>query len=191
MLFVIRHGPTLWNVQPRRCQGQLDVPLSEEGSAAARERARSLPTFDSAYSSHLSRAKETATILLSEQALATRVHVDPRLAEAACGSWEGQLHNELEQTWPDEWAALAARKSTFRFPDGESLIEVQSRFAEAIVELEERHPKDRVLVVAHGGPIRLFLGARGILTSTRPGTPPGNLEGFQIEGDRIELIEGP
>lgn len=191
MLIVIRHGPTLWNVQPRRCQGQTDIPLSEEGCEAARERARSLPEFDSAYSSHLSRAKETAEILLSQQVSTPRVRVDPRLAEAACGRWEGVLHDEIEQAWPEDWAALAAQSRTFCFPGGESLVEVQARFSQAMVELDACNNGKTVLVVTHGGPMRLFLGARGVLASTRPGAPPGNLEGFQLEDDRIKLIERP
>jgi broad specificity phosphatase PhoE len=192
MLFVIRHGPTLWNEPPRRCQGQTDVPLSEEGRAAAHERASELPRFDAGYSSHLIRAKETAQIVLSRQSTTPpKIGVDPRLAEADCGRWEGELHDEIAQAWPDAWSALAAQDPAFTFPGGESLALVQTRFTQALLELDSRHPDETVLVVAHGGPMRLFMRARDLIGPMKPGTHPKNLEGFKLEVGRVRLVERP
>ena len=115
---------------------------------------------------------------------------DPRLAEASCGQWEGSLHDDLCSRWPREWGLLASNDLTFRFPEGESLQEVLARFSEAMHELDARHADGTVLVVAHGGPMRLFLMDRGVAVhpSEENGAPLSNLEGYRMNGDAIELI---
>ena len=188
MLFVIRHGLTAWNAPPKRCQGNLPVELCDEGRDAARNLAPTLPSFQVAYTSHLVRARETAEILLSAAPSPPPVRVDRRLAEAACGSWEGLFFSEIKQRWPEEWAAVRSDDVAFQFPGGDALEAVRARFSDALAELDERHRDDLALVVTHGGPMRLYLRQRGLLRSSGPGSPPGNLSGFRLEGGRVELL---
>lgn len=192
MLLVLRHAESAWNAPPKRCQGQLDVPLSEAGRAAALARGAELDLPDRAYASHLGRAVETAELLLEAAARrhgrpAPAVERDPRLAEAFCGLWQGELHEDLRRRWPDAWAALAAEEPAFAFPEGERLADVGARFAEALEELDLRHRDGNALVVTHGGPMRLFLAARLGRRSLTPGGPPRNLEGFVLDGGAIRL----
>ncbi len=193
MLLVLRHGPSEWNASPSRCQGQFDVSLSEAGRALARLRGARLTLPDAAWASHLSRAIETAQLLLEHspngigRPLPT-VSVDHRLAEADCGDWQGQLHDDLRRRWPKEWNALRSNASNFAFPGGDSLGRVLDRFSTSLNELDERHADEAALVVAHGGPMRLFLAARGLVSSTEPGAVPGNLEGFTLARRKIELV---
>ena len=64
-LYLIRHGETEWNSQ-HRAQSYTDIPLSDVGRQQAQCTAKRLQNvnFDIAYSSDLSRAKETAAIIL-------------------------------------------------------------------------------------------------------------------------------
>lgn len=193
MLFVIRHATSRWNVPPKRCQGQLDIELTEAGRQAARERGRELPFFDAAYASHLSRAQQTAKIFLTEIAArdghpAPALALDRRLAEAWCGHWEGIYHSLIQRRWPEAWGALADEDLSFVFPGGERLGSVLDRFSEAIEELDARHRHKLVLVVAHGGPVRLFLRERLKEGALIPGGPPANLSGFSYDAGAIDLL---
>ena len=64
-LYLIRHGETDYN-KMKRNQGQIDIPLNEYGRELAEKTAEGLRgiSFDLAYTSPLSRAKETAQIVL-------------------------------------------------------------------------------------------------------------------------------
>ena len=64
-LYLVRHGETDWN-KVKRIQGQVDIPLNQFGKRLAEETAeglRDIP-FDLCISSPLSRAHETARIIL-------------------------------------------------------------------------------------------------------------------------------
>src|SRR5512137_1397504 len=66
-IFLVRHGQTDANLEARYC-GRTDVPLNAEG----REQARALRplllgrAFEAVYASPLSRAVETASLLLED-----------------------------------------------------------------------------------------------------------------------------
>ena len=64
-LYIVRHGETDWN-KARKIQGRSDIPLNEFGRHLARETAKGLADvhFDLCFTSPLSRAKETAQIIL-------------------------------------------------------------------------------------------------------------------------------
>ena len=68
-LYIVRHGETEWNKR-RKVQGHADIPLNEYGKYLAEETAKGLKIirFDCAYTSPLKRAKQTAQIILGEQA---------------------------------------------------------------------------------------------------------------------------
>ncbi|MCR5557631.1 MAG: histidine phosphatase family protein [Butyrivibrio sp.] len=88
MLYIMRHGKTDWNAL-QKLQGQIDIPLNEEGkeaARAAREKYKDI-AFDICYSSPLIRAKETAEIFL--QGTNTPIITDDRLKEMAFGEFEG------------------------------------------------------------------------------------------------------
>ena len=64
MIFLVRHGQTDWNIE-HKTQGQLDIPLNNEGRREAQmcaERLKSLQ-INQMIASDLSRAAETAKII--------------------------------------------------------------------------------------------------------------------------------
>ena len=77
-LYLVRHGITDWNAR-KKIQGQVDIPLNEEGKRLARETAEGLSDvpFDLCISSPLCRAKETARIILRNRK--TLILEDPRI----------------------------------------------------------------------------------------------------------------
>ena len=93
-LYMMRHGETSWN-KIRRIQGQSDIDLNEAGREAARLTSKALKDFrfDAAYTSPLSRARETGEIVLAGRDIP--LIEDERLKEANFGPYEGADLNEL------------------------------------------------------------------------------------------------
>lgn len=88
MLYIMRHGRTDWNVR-QKLQGRTDIPLNDEGRAMAekaREEYRETP-LDLCYCSPLSRAEETARIVLTGRDIP--IIRDDRLREMSFGAFEG------------------------------------------------------------------------------------------------------
>ena len=67
-IYLVRHGRTHWN-DLGLAQGLKDVPLNEEGINSAKELAKDIKNLkiDKCISSPLSRAKDTAKILVNDK----------------------------------------------------------------------------------------------------------------------------
>jgi broad specificity phosphatase PhoE len=152
-LILARHGETDWN-REHRVQGQTDVPLNAAGLAQAESLADSLSAerLDAVYSSDLARARQTADAVARRQGL--EVVTDAALREKNFGSWEGLTDVEIAERFPD-----AVRG---RWGDGERTEDVAARVLPAIELIRARHPDGLVLVVSHGGAIRIVLDQLGI-----------------------------
>jgi probable phosphoglycerate mutase len=153
-ILLVRHGETDWNAN-RRIQGQTNSSLNERGRAQARALADELAgePIAAVYSSDLDRARETAEIIAAR--LDLPVVVDPALRERNFGSWEGRTVDELEERWPGAWARW--RNGNEGQGDVEDHLELAARVRDAIHRLAAAHPGERILVVAHGGAIRVIL----------------------------------
>ena len=132
-VLLVRHGqtPTTGKQLPGRAPG---LHLSDAGKAqadAAAARIAKLPKVDAVYSSPLERARETAAPIAAARDL--RVKIDKGLLECDFGDWTG---GELKTLYKQpEWAAVQRHPSGFRFPGGESLAEMQTRFTVALHRL--------------------------------------------------------
>ena len=149
-LIFVRHGETDWNAQ-HRWQGHSDTRLNDVGREQARRLAEELETVDAVYSSDLARARETAEILAAR--LSLEVRLDPRLRERGFGAWEGMTMNEIESSFPEEQARWRAGNAA---GVGEESFEAfATRVGSFIEEVSRRHDGEAILVVAHGGTIRV------------------------------------
>lgn len=165
MILLARHGETDDNAPPRRVQGRLDPPLNDRGREQARELAERVAAEHEVavlWVSNQRRALETAAIVA--EAIALEPRVDPRLAEADWGDWQGRLVEDIEREEPDAWRSFLASDPDFRFPGGESLREHMDRTWAALDEIGEGPLP--ALVVCHGGTIR------AALARTEPGGMP-------------------
>ncbi|GAC1556151.1 MAG: histidine phosphatase family protein [Vulcanimicrobiaceae bacterium] len=156
-LAVVRHGRTAWNADGR-FQGQTDVPLDDIGRAQARALGLAMKhdVFDRAIASDLSRASETARIVLGERSVA--LEFDARLREMRFGVWEGLTWAQIVQRDP-RLAQGNATSPRFFTPDGgESFDEVCARVAGALDAIAANAPDDaRVLIVTHAGILHALL----------------------------------
>ncbi len=167
-ILLVRHGETDWNLE-RRVQGHSDRPLNDTGRRQAIELASALADepVDAVYASDLVRAHETARILAERKGLG--VTVIPELREKDFGTWEGLTDREILERFPE------ARSGPWG--DGETHDDMAGRVVEALRRIAESHPGGRVLVVAHGGPLR---AVRVRCRSASEG-PIGNCEVLQVE----------
>ncbi|MEI7992635.1 MAG: MSMEG_4193 family putative phosphomutase [Actinomycetota bacterium] len=152
LLILVRHGqtPTTGKVLPGRAPG---LHLAEQGLEQARtaaERLSKLSKVDAIYASPLERTRETAAPI--GKALGLPVKPDRGLLEADFGDWTGRELKDLMKL--PEWGTVQRAPSTFRFPSGESFLEMQTRIVGALDRLRERHPGGVVIAVSHADPIK-------------------------------------
>lgn len=150
-LWLVRHGQTDWNLAGRwQGQAQSAPGLNETGFAQAR--AARLPLmgqrFSALYTSDLLRARQTAEILA--RPLELTVNLEPRLREINLGKWEGLLAGEIMVQYPQELAERQRDPWHTRAPGGEAPADVAARVLEALAEITNQYPQQKVLIVSHG-----------------------------------------
>jgi probable phosphomutase (TIGR03848 family) len=151
---LIRHGVT--GETGRILTGRLPgVGLSDKGKLDARIAADRLASSKLAaiYSSPIRRCRETARIIATPHDLTPLT--ERRVVEADYGTWSGRNLRDLYRL--KAWDRLMGHAARFRFPEGETLTEVQSRAVEAMEELASRHGTDTIAVVSHSDVIRTLL----------------------------------
>lgn len=150
-LIMIRHGVTAWNKE-RRFQGQIDIPLDDEGLRQAQLLGQSMAgaALAAVYASDLTRARQTAEPLAS--ALGLPVVAEPGLRERHYGDFEGCTWDELQREHAVDFARWRAREPDFSLPGGgETLLALHDRVEATMRALAARHPGASVVAVTHGG----------------------------------------
>lgn len=147
-LYVARHGEIGLNAEDRVC-GISNGELTERGKRQAERLAEELSgvVFDAVFSSPQKRALQTAQPAAAQCGLP--VLQEPRLAEQNYGIYEGVPRN-------DEGFQNNKRQFAFRYPDGESMMQVAARVYPFLDELKAKYPSGTVLLVTHGGVFRVL-----------------------------------
>jgi broad specificity phosphatase PhoE len=174
-LYLIRHGATQLTAEDRFA-GSIGVNLSEEGRWQAKQLGERLrgEGITAAYCSPLSRSADTARIIAEGCNLAP---IDrDGLREISHGHWEGLTRREVEDRFPEEYAAWEEDPFTFAPAGGESGVSVLARALPAIREIVTAHVSERVIVVSHKATLRLLLSS---------------LLGFDARGYRDRLDQAP
>ena len=152
LVLLIRHGltPTTGVKLPGRARG---LHLSDDGKRQADglvKRLAAVTKLGAIYASPLERARETAAPLARERGRAVRV--EPGLVELDVGDWTGLSLKQASHK--PEWTAVQRHPSGFRFPGGESFVEMQSRITGALGRLVARHRGEVLVAVSHADPIK-------------------------------------
>ena len=178
-VLLVRHGttPTTGMKLPGRAPG---LHLSDEGrrqADGAAQRIGALRRVAAVYASPIDRARETALPIARTRRLALRIERD--LAEIDVGEWTGISLARARRR--PEWEIVQRHPSGFRFPGGESFVEVQARMTAAVMRLVERHPGGTIVVVSHADPIKT-------LVAHAMGTPLDLFQRFVIAPASITVI---
>ncbi|HWL65786.1 MAG TPA: MSMEG_4193 family putative phosphomutase [Actinomycetota bacterium] len=153
-LWLVRHAVT--SHTGKKLSGWLEgIDLSEEGHQQAEAAAEVLAKIplEAVYASPLERTVQTARAIARTHRLSVRVARD--LGEVQYGKWTNRSMKVLART--KLWTKVQQWPSGARFPDGESLREVQARAIVAVEQLVEEHPRQHICCVSHGDVIRLLM----------------------------------
>jgi probable phosphomutase (TIGR03848 family) len=154
-ILLLRHAPT--GETGKTLTGRLPgVSLSPAGIAMAEELADSLADtrLSAVYTSPIERCRETAALVGRRQGMRARVR--SAFIEADYGSWSGRPLKSLYRL--KAWQQLMAEPTRFRFPGGETLLEVQHRAVQGLQRLADEHRQnDMIAVCSHSDVIRVTL----------------------------------
>lgn len=147
-ILLIRHGETAWN-RGKIFRGVYDIPLNENGRTQAGHLAKALTSrhLDAAYSSPLSRARETAQIVLEPHGLKTIIHEG--LKDFNYGQWTGLEDDEVARRWPEEHTRWTTTPHDICPPDGDTLQEVFDRAFNAVEVIAQKHDGQTIALFAH------------------------------------------
>ncbi len=147
-LYVTRHGQTTWNVE-WKVSGVTDVELTSLGIAQAEAVAKILKNekINMILVSPLKRAIHTAEIINSE--CNAPMIIEPRLIEQNYGIYEG-THRKNEDFLNNK------RQFAFKYPGGESMLQLAYRVYGLLEEIKEKYKDKNVLLVTHGGVCRVI-----------------------------------
>ena len=147
-LYVARHGQTVWNAANRVC-GITDVELTEKGIEQAQELAKLVAEakVDMILTSPLVRAMDTGKIV--SEYCNIPMMVDNRLIEQNYGIYEG-VDRKNEEFLANK------RNFAYRYPNGESMMQVAYRIYGLLEDIKEKYSGKDVLLISHGGVCRII-----------------------------------
>ncbi|WP_404405110.1 histidine phosphatase family protein [Jeotgalibacillus malaysiensis] len=182
LVYLLRHGETVWNAEGNKYCGLTDIELSDTGlkqTEAARE-ILSVVSFDKVYASPLQRAVKTAEVISGN---VKNIVTDERLSEINFGGWEGLTRSEIEHTdklrW-DEW--LVDPDTVHAGESGEKGFDVVKRGLHFFEDLKKHHEDHVILVVAHNTFNRL-------LATEWLGLPRSSYRSIKMHNAGISILE--
>ena len=153
-LYLIRHAVTA-ETGKRLSSADPDIRLSSAGESMVAQLVEHLAVVELAavYSSPVERCRQTVTPLATQRGLRTRTVKD--LVEADYGTWLGRPLRSVFKL--KAWDRLMSSPARFRFPEGETLSEVQRRAVAAVERLADQHRGQSIAVGSHADVIRVIL----------------------------------
>lgn len=164
LIYIVRHGETKVNTEGRLC-GRIDTPLNDNGKLLGKITGEGLAdvNFDAVISSPLSRAYETAQLILAHNKTSKNIPIqtDDRLMEASWGPWEMKIciPQGYELEVPD-FNLFYRDPFNFPFPKGcETMRELCVRTGEFWDELiaKPEYQNATILLATHGCAVRGLL----------------------------------
>ena len=154
LILLIRHGKAEFKA------GHLygwtpGVKLSSDGQEEAKRLGERLEEirFTAVYTSPLERAVETAEIAFAGRKV--DIKVNEGLGEVKYGKWQGRSYKSLMKT--PLWRTVQRNPSRARFPEGESLLELQRRGVDAIEEIRAKHKRGVIAAFSHADMIKAIV----------------------------------
>ncbi len=153
---LVRHGQTQWNKEGKYT-GQSDIPLNETGREQAKAASHHILNLkpDIIYSSDLQRAEETARLIRGQKRSIPLI-TDQRLREIHQGEWEGLHEKEIQRRFEKQFETRKNDPLQTAPPGGETIGDVYHRVVDFLLEMQEQHTDQLVLIVAHGVVLAIF-----------------------------------
>lgn len=151
VFFLIRHALHLFGGEAIAGRTP-DVHLSPQGQEQAEKLSKRLShvSFEAIYSSPMERTQETAHAIAAQQNIEAQVRLE--INELDFGDWMGQRLDDLRPQEP--WKQFNSFRSGTRAPNGELMLETQSRIVAFMQGLRAQHPHGNVALVSHADVIK-------------------------------------
>lgn len=153
--FVMRHGQAEYNVLNRlNSDKNTKNELTKEGIEVATKSAQTLKDngITKIFCSELQRTIQTAEIIKDTLGLDVEIVQDKRLNETNMGELEGKSRDEYKK-FPTNTRFDHAPKNA------ETLNDLRKRMGEFLYEAESKYSNENILIVSHGDPIWMMIGA--------------------------------
>ena len=183
LVLLVRHGvtPTTGRVLPGRAPGRHMYPAGVAQAEQVARRLAALP-ITALHTSPLERTVETAAPTAGRLEL-TPV-LDDGLLECDFGGWTGRPLAELAAL--PQWQVVQSDPAAFRFPEGESFVELQERVVGTLDRIAARHPGEVVACFSHADPIKAALAhalGTGLAAFQRLWVSPASVSAIAWEPD--------
>ncbi len=155
-ILFIRHGYSKAN-ELNLFLGFGNMDLTEIGLEQAKSVANYLKDIeiDAIYSSDLIRTIQTATPTARIKGLP--IITNEGLKEINAGKWEYMPFTEIAKTYPEDWFNFCNGVEGGRCTDGESFLEAQSRFYNAVLEIAKESEDKTIAIFSHATTIKSFV----------------------------------
>lgn len=163
LLVLVRHGQSDWNLK-NLFTGWKDPDLTEKGQAEAKAAGQRLKAlglnFDMAFTSALTRAQHTCTLILNELGQDNLKTIrEQALNERDYGDLSGLNKDDARAKWGEEQVHIWRRSYDVPPPNGESLKDTVARvlpyYCQEILPRVLRG--ERIIVAAHGNSLRALV----------------------------------
>lgn len=153
-VYLLRHGECQGGVIFR---GQTDSPLTSAGAALMRQQLSTLSqsSVSNLVTSPAQRCAQPARQWAQQQGIAC--HTLNAFAEINFGEWEGRTVDDVAHTEPELLEQFLRDPASFTPPKAETLLAFQRRVVGAWTEMLSHYKGQAIVVVTHGGVIRLIL----------------------------------
>lgn len=152
MLYVVRHGETNMNRHNIMC-GRTNATLLDSAKEKAAQLGKTLADikFDAAFASPLIRTQDTLRLILSENPYKPEIQIDERIIERDMGDFEA-LNAYTEPLFNLRWR--------YDFDcthyNIETIEEMKKRVGSFLSELKDKYAGKNVIIVTHGGVVRII-----------------------------------
>lgn len=197
--YIFRHGETDYNAQ-KRMQGWVDIPLNANGVAQAHELAQKLSdiSFDCIYSSPLSRALDTAKIVVGDKD--TKIITDGGLREWNLGLLGGKIVritdapidtpiDMMADTVNVPYALIS--NDDYVIPNGESYNMFGKRVYDAITNIAKNTDAQIIGIATHGGVAKVLIKSLTDVHWSRVGMPNCGFFKLEYDGEKFTMREVP
>ncbi len=183
----VRHAPTIRH--GGAIYGNSEVACDTSDAINFQGLAARLPERALWVTSHLGRARETATAIVAGGAKAPTPLVEEGLAEQNFGDWQGRTHDELARENTPAYHKFWLAPARHAPPGGESFTDVMVRVGAVIERLTEAYGGRDIVAVAHGGTIRAALAVALGVDANADASLCFSVDNLSIT--RIDHIPGP
>jgi broad specificity phosphatase PhoE len=181
-VYLVRHGTNDYLAKALLAGRLPNVHLNDEGRTEAERLSTTLTTagIQRIFSSPLERALQTAEPTAKH--LGLQIEIAPEILEINFGDWTGKSLRDLERD--PAWKNFNLYRSGTRIPNGETMLEAQTRMIAFLEKLHRENPNQTVALFSHGDPIKsVFSYYLGIPLDlfTRMEITPGSYSILRLE----------